>query len=258
MDEFQRRRCEQILGHRFGDPELLTRAVTHASTAATRLDSNERLEFLGDAVLGIVVCEMIYRRFPQLLEGEMTKIKSMAVSRQTCAMIATGMGLERLLILGKGMQTSAPLPASLSAAALESVIGALFLDGGFDAAASFIRPLFGDVIDRAANSGHQQNFKSVLQQYAQHEMGITPQYRILSEQGPDHAKVFQVCVEINGRKFVPCWGNSKKRAEQDAALAALRELGVVKEMPDGELKVVGVIGPEESGAAAKVEETPDG
>ena len=251
MDDFQRRRCEQILGHRFDDPELLTRAVTHASTAATRLDSNERLEFLGDAVLGIVVCDMIFRRFPQLLEGEMTKIKSLAVSRQTCATIALGLGLERFLILGKGMQTSAPLPASLSAAALESVIGAVYLDGGFEAAARFIRPLFGDVIDRAAVSGHQQNFKSVLQQYAQHELGQTPQYRILAEQGPDHAKVFEVCVEIEGKRFQSCWGNSKKRAEQDAALAALRQLGIVKEMPDGEFKVVEGFGAPDASEASK-------
>jgi len=189
-------------------------------------------------VLGLIVCDMIYRRFPQLLEGEMTKIKSLAVSRQTCASVANSLGLERLLILGKGMQSSAPLPASLSAAALESVIGALYLDGGYEAAGNFIRPLFGDVIDRAANSGHQQNFKSVLQQYVQHQLNQTPLYRILAEQGPDHAKAFHICVEIDGRRFEACWGNSKKRAEQDAALVALRELGVVKVMPDGELRVV--------------------
>lgn len=238
MDELVKRKCEQLLGHRFNSCDLLSRALTHASTATTRLDSNERLEFLGDAVLGLIVCDMIFRRFPDLLEGEMTKIKSMAVSRQTCAAIANSLGLERLLILGKGMQSSAPLPASLSAAALEAVIGALYLDGGFEAASAFIRPLFRDVIERAANSGHQQNFKSVLQQYSQHQLGQTPQYRILAEQGPDHAKVFQVCVEMNGRRFASCWGNSKKKAEQDAALEALKELGVVKLMEDGELKVV--------------------
>jgi len=136
------------------------------------------------------------------------------------------------------MQTGAALPASLSAAALESVIGALYLDGGFEAASKFIRPLFRDVIDRAASSGHQQNFKSVLQQHVQHEMNQTPVYRILAEQGPDHAKVFHVCVEIAGRRFQACWGNSKKRAEQDAALAALRELGVIKITDFGEIEIV--------------------
>lgn len=238
MDENQLKKCEQVLGHRFENPQLLERAITHASTTATRLESNERLEFLGDAVLGLIVCDMIFRKFPNLLEGEMTKIKSMAVSRQTCAAIANDLGLERLLILGKGMQTGAALPASLSAAALESVIGALYLDGGYDTASKFIRPLFRDVIDRAASSGHQQNFKSVLQQHVQHELEQTPMYRILAEQGPDHAKVFQVCVEISGRRFPACWGNSKKRAEQDAALAALRELGVIKVTDFGEIEIV--------------------
>lgn len=238
MDENLRRKAETTLGYRFERPELLVRALTHASMAGSRLDSNERMEFLGDAVLGIVVCEMIYRRFPQYLEGEMTKVKSLAVSRSTCAEIASRLGLERLLILGKGMQSSAPLPSSLGAAAMESVIGAIYLDGGFEAAAGFVRPLMTDVIERAANSGHQQNFKSVLQQYSQQTNGLTPQYRILDEQGPDHAKCFHICVEINGRRFNPSWGNSKKKAEQDAALEALRELGVVKEMEDGELRVV--------------------
>ncbi len=238
MDEILRRKAENALGYRFLKPELLARALTHASTAGSRLDSNERLEFLGDAVLGIVVCEMIFRRYPQYLEGEMTKVKSLAVSRQTCAEVSSRLGLERLLILGRGMQTNAPLPSSLGAAAIESVIGAIYLDGGFEAAAAFLRPLMTDVIERAANSGHQENFKSVLQQHAQQTSGQTPQYRILDEQGPDHAKSFRICVEINGRRFEPCWGNSKKKAEQDAALAALKELGVVKEMEDGELRVV--------------------
>jgi len=100
MDEILRRRAENALGYRFQKPDLLVRALTHASMAGSRLDSNERLEFLGDAVLGIVVCDMIFRRYPQYLEGEMTKVKSLAVSRQTCAEISSRLGLERLLILG--------------------------------------------------------------------------------------------------------------------------------------------------------------
>ncbi len=228
-----------MLGHSFENPELLTRALTHASMAGSRLESNERLEFLGDAVLGLVTCELVYRRFPNLLEGEMTKIKSLAVSRQTCAAIAQRLGLEKLLILGKGMQTNAPLPSSLAAAALESIIGAIYLDGGFEAAAAFIRPLLADVVDKAAASGHQQNFKSVLQQYAQQVMGQTPQYRVYEEQGPDHAKCFKIGVELGQDKYEPCWGNSKKKAEQDAALAALKKLGVVFEDETGDLKVTG-------------------
>lgn len=225
-----------MVGHRFSDPALLDLALRHASTAENRLASNERLEFLGDAVLGLVVCEMVFLRFPDLREGEMTKIKSHAVSRETCSMLAQRLGLEKLLVLGKGMQ-GVELPDSLPAAALEAVIGALYLDAGYEGAAGFIRPLIAEVVEQAALSGHQQNFKSVLQQHAQQVFDATPQYRILDEQGPDHAKCFKICVEISGRRYEACWGQTKKKAEQEAALAALRELGVVREGPGGELRV---------------------
>lgn len=211
-------------------------ALTHASTTENGLNSNERLEFLGDSVLGIVVCERIYRRYPSLREGEMTKIKSVVVSRETCARIARQIGLEPLLSLGKGMQ-GGELPASLSACAFESVIGALFLDAGFDRAAAFLIPLVEPLIDKAAASGHQQNFKSVLQQYAQHHLNATPTYRVLDEKGPDHSKCFKITVEVAGRRFEPCWGATKKKGEQEAALAALRELGLIEDM-EGDVRVV--------------------
>jgi ribonuclease III len=238
MDDQVRDRAQGIVGHEFADPGLLALALKHASTAENPLASNERLEFLGDAVLGLVVCDLVFRRYPALREGEMTKIKSHVVSRDTCAAIAKQLGLEQLLILGKGMQGGVTLPASLPAAALEAVIGALFLDAGFETAAAFIRPLVTGLVDSAALSGHQQNFKSVLQQHAQQTLGGTPQYRILDEQGPDHSKCFKICVEIGGRRFEPCWGQTKKRAEQEAALAALRELGVIRQLEGGELRVV--------------------
>jgi len=237
MDENIRANLEAAIGYKFTDAALLDLALTHASTAENRVDSNERMEFLGDAVLGLVTVELTFRRFPHLLEGDMTKIKSHAVSRETCAQIALKMGLEQYLVLGKGMQNSGPLPASLSAAALEAVIGAVFLDGGFEAAAKVIRPMVEDIVERTAQSGHQQNFKSVLQQHSQQTMGFTPTYRILDEKGPDHAKCFKICVEIGGKRFEPAWGQTKKKAEQDAALQALRDLGVVRELPGGELVV---------------------
>jgi ribonuclease III len=236
MDDQVRARAEGIVGHQFSDPALLELALRHASTAENPLASNERLEFLGDAVLGLVVCDLIFRRYPALREGEMTKIKSHVVSRDTCAAIAKQLSLEQLLTLGKGMQ--GVLPPSLPAAALEAVIGALYLDAGFEKAAEFIRPLVTDLVDQAAQSGHQQNFKSVLQQHAQQTLNSTPAYRILDEQGPDHSKCFKIAVEIAGRRFEACWGQTKKKAEQEAALSALRELGVIKEMEGGELRVV--------------------
>lgn len=222
-----RARIESLLGHTFSCPDLLDQALTHASLVETRLDSNERMEFLGDAVLGLVACEMIYRRFPGMLEGEMTKVKSLTVSRDTCAKIGRQIGLAEWLKVGKGMQVGDDAPSSLSAAALESVIAAIYLDGGFDAAKRFLTPLIEPLIQQAADSGHQHNFKSYLQQHAQQTVGTTPQYRVLDEQGPDHAKCFKVCVDLAGRRFEASWGQSKKRAEQMAALNALIELGVL-------------------------------
>ncbi len=231
------RHAESVLAYAFAEPELLRLALTHASIAESTLQSNERLEFLGDAILGLIVCELIYKRFPSYREGEMTKVKSMVVSRETCAQIARDLGLEKLLILGKGMQTSGEVPPSLAAAAFESVIGALYLDAGFEKVAAWVTPLVVPVIERAARSGHQRNFKSVLQQYAQQSLEATPCYRILDEQGPDHAKCFKIAVEISGRRFEACWGQTKKKAEQEAALAALRELGLARESGSGELVV---------------------
>jgi len=220
-------RAEAVLGHTFNDKSLLQLALTHSSLSDSRYDSNERLEFLGDAVLGCLVCERIYERFPEHLEGEMTKIKSAAVSRRTCADIASDLDLTDLILVGKGMQNTGPLPRSLAAAIVEALIGALYLDAGLDAVKRFLLPLIDPVITDANESGHQRNFKSVLQQHAQQVLNTPPQYRVVDEKGPDHAKSFQVRVEIGDRHFEPSWGNSKKQAEQQAALNALKEMNLV-------------------------------
>lgn len=237
-DDATPRALDEIIGHTFRTPSLAVAALTHASVAESRLDSNERLEFLGDAVLGLVVSGRIFELFPSLQEGDMTKIKSTVVSRQTCAEIAFEIGLHEALALGKGMQNQSQLPVSLAAAVLEAVIAALYLDAGFETAAAFIRRHFEPYITRAARSGHQENFKSVLQQHAQQEGLGSVSYRILDEKGPDHAKCFKVAAELNGRRFEPTWGQSKKRAEQQAALNALMELGIVRDEADGQLRVV--------------------
>jgi ribonuclease III len=240
MTDEVRVRAERSLGYTFKNPDLLSQALRHASVADDRLESNERMEFLGDSVLGFIVSERLYARFPSLLEGELTKIKSAAVSRTTCALIARELALDELLVLGKGMQagSAASLPQSLAAAVFESLIAALFLDAGYDECKRFVLPLVDPLLERAASSGHQENFKSVLQQHAQQMSLGMPMYRVLDEKGPDHAKCFKVCVDMGGRKFTATWGSSKKQAEQLAALAALRELGVVVEAEDGTLKVV--------------------
>ncbi|MCL4222339.1 MAG: ribonuclease III [Phycisphaerales bacterium] len=239
MDESVLSRAEEILGYQFLDRSILEQALTHASVAESRLQSNERLEFLGDAILGQVVCEMIFTRYPALLEGEMTKIKSTVVSRRTCARLARQLGLDELLDMGKGMQTHPELPPSLAAAVLESIIAALHLDGGPEVSRRFVETIVESLIDRAARSGHQQNFKSVLQQHAQQTLQMTPSYRVLDEKGPDHAKAFKIAVELNGRRFECAWGQSKKQAEQQAALNALCELGIIERDETGEPMVVG-------------------
>lgn len=231
-------RAQEILGIVFSDLTHLELSLRHASHSESRLDSNERMEFLGDAVLGMVVCERIYELFPEALEGEMTKVKSTVVSRKTCADIAERMGLEQLLLLGKGMMTQDRLPRSLAAAVFESVIAAVYLDQGFQAAKDFLLPLLDPYITEAERSGHQQNFKSVLQQHAQAEFGESPSYRVLDEKGPDHAKAFKVGVELAGQVFEPCWGQSKKQAEQQAAEVALHEMGVIAHDENGRLRVV--------------------
>ncbi len=230
---------QSTLHHTFAHPQLLAQALTHASVTDSRLASNERMEFLGDSVLGLVISERIYQRYPHLLEGEMTKLKSTAVSRQTCAVIARALGLHKHLVLGKGMQNHHELPLSLEAAVLESIIAAIYLDAGYAAAEAFIAPLIDPYILRAAADGHQENFKSVLQHYAQQQSLPPPSYRVLDEKGPDHAKAFKVTVDLAGRRFTPAWGQTKKKSEQMAALNALQELGLVQTRDDGHLSVVG-------------------
>ncbi len=237
MDEEQLRALEQTLGHTFRNRDIIERAMRHASISDSRLDSNERLEFLGDSILGLIACERIYEKYPRLLEGEMTKIKSSVVSRKACARIAGRLGLEKFMLVGKGMQTAGDLPSSLGAAALEAVIAAIYLDADLNAAGAFLVPLLDPYITRAAESGHQQNFKSVLQQHAQQSLGMTPMYRILDEKGPDHAKAFKIGVELDGRQHEASWGQSKKQAEQAAALNALRELGVVHHDDNGDVRI---------------------
>src|SRR5262249_29585460 len=130
--------CQKAIEYRFRQPELLRAALTHASGADTRLASNERLEFLGDAVLGLVTCEQLFLRFPDYQEGDLTKIKSVVVSRRTCARISRLLNLGDFLFMGKGMNAHSVVPANLLADVYESLVAAIYLDGGLDAAKSFI------------------------------------------------------------------------------------------------------------------------
>ncbi len=219
--------CQRILEYRFENLQLLDEALTHASCSSNRRDSNERLEFLGDAVLGLIICERGYQQFPLWLEGQLTILKSSVVSRKTCAEVSNKTGLTDLIRVGPGMDKPGRLPSSLAAGVFESVVGAIYLDGGFEAARVFILRHMQSWIDHYADDGHQLNFKSLLQQYAQREYGCTPTYEVIAEEGPDHKKTFQIRVSMQGQLYPACAGHTKKETEQEAARLALITLGVL-------------------------------
>jgi len=229
MDEDALHQIEQIIGYRFSNHQLLCKALTHSSGVDNRLSSNERLEFFGDAILAVVICQTLFERFPDYLEGDLTKIKSMLVSRRTCADVARRLGLQKFLKVGKGMVSSRALLGSLAAGVLEAVIGAIYIDGGFEAASSFILSTFSSRIGQADAEQAQGNFKSLLQQYAQQQFNTTPVYELLDEKGPDHSKCFELEAVVAERHFPSAWGTNRKEAEQKAAFNALVELGVFED-----------------------------
>jgi ribonuclease-3 len=222
-----RERAEKILQYTFTNPDLLKESLTHASVADKRLNSNERMEFLGDAVLDVIICEALYHKFPEYLEGELTKVKSAVVSRRTCAEVSNETGLTDLLILGKGISSRESLPTSLAAAVYESIVAALYLDGGFEVVKTFVLRTMTGKIESISSNSHQENYKAVLQQHAQKILGAAPLYELMDEKGPDHSKCFEIRVTVDGRRFNSAWGPNKKMAEQKAALAALEELGIL-------------------------------
>lgn len=230
---------QEAIGYTFRDPRLLLSALTHASIAETRLHSNERMEFIGDAILGMVVCHELYCRFPEYLEGELTKIKSAVVSRRVCAQISHELGLADCLFIGKGISGRSQLPLSLAAALYEALIAAIYLDNNdLSVVQAFILRTMDKHIVEAAESQHQRNYKSQLQQHAQKILGATPLYDLLDEKGPDHSKCFEVSVVIQGRRYSSGWGPSKKEAEQKAAYLALRELKVVARSAEFEPEIL--------------------
>jgi len=216
--------CQKAIDYRFKQPELLRAALTHASGANTRLASNERLEFLGDAILGLVTCEQLFHRFPDFEEGDMTKVKSVVVSRRTCARMSRQMNLGDYLFLGKGMNAHTDVPASMQADVFESMVAAIYLDGGLEAARRFILRYLAPEIELVAEGASGGNAKSLLQQVAQREFNATPQYHLLDEKGPDHSKCFKIAAIIGRQPYAAAWGRNKKEAEQKAAMNALAQI----------------------------------
>ncbi|MEX0726076.1 MAG: ribonuclease III [Planctomycetaceae bacterium] len=228
--------CEELIGYRFHDRHHLRLALTHASAAKVRTESNERLEFLGDAILGAIVCSLLYRTYTTSLEGEMTRLKSMLVSRSTCARVGQRWGLEQFLIMGKGLSNEETLPSSILAGVVEALIGACYLDGGIEAARTVVMRLMEEDLSVVTDTTEGKNYKSLLQQVAQKNFNETPVYRLLDEQGPDHSKCFKISAVVGHRIFPAAWGPNKKEAEQRAAQNALEELGGSKSETTDELE----------------------
>ena len=224
LDDRARQECEFALGYRFLDPSRLAQALTQASTGVGVGAHNERLEFLGDAVLGLVMTEFLFNYFKDLDEGELTQIKSVVVSTAVLARESDRLKLTAFYNVGKGVTRKRNLPVSLQANVFEAVVAAIYKDGGLDFARRFIlRNLFHHVL-AVAEDEHQKNYKSLLQQYAQKELNLTPSYRVFAERGPDHSKHFEVVAVIGTTPYERGQGRTKKEAEQVAARETLRAL----------------------------------
>jgi ribonuclease-3 len=228
-DEFEG--LQERVGYRFRDRGLLEHALTHKSRAAEDLSGgvfdNESLEFLGDAILGFVVADALFHRYPGYSEGQKSKIKASVVSTQSLARHAERLGLGDHLILGRGEEkTGGRHKAALLADAYEALIAAVYLDGGIEAAAAFLRRELGEAIEAGQEPDfHGQDFKSALQERLQALGRSLPEYRVVSEEGPDHRKIFQIDVVSAGETLASARGKAKKEAEQEAARLALGRIG---------------------------------
>ena len=218
---------EAAVGYNFQNITLLQNALTHSSYANERwhnsLMSNERLEFMGDSILGMVVAEYLYRNFPDRPEGELTRMRADMVCEQALSVVAERIGLGGHLLLGRGEEQSGGRNrASILADAVESVIAAMFLDGGMEAAKAFIDRFV--LCDVPVTKLHNADYKTALQEKVQEKKNQMLAYALVGESGPDHDKRFTVQVTLNGNVVGTGTGSSKKRAEQDAARDAMERL----------------------------------
>jgi ribonuclease-3 len=223
---------ESVLGYQFRDPQRLLQALMHSSRIPERVsgepsESNEKLEFLGDAVLELVVSEELVREFPDWSEGQLSKSRARLVNATAISLSAQRLGIGKYLRLGRGEEkTGGRAKPALLADAYEALIAAVYLDGGFEAARGFVRRSLveGAIAVEAERLGHTDH-KSALQEYLQ-SRGMAPgAYHVIAETGPDHQKTFRVEVRIAGQVSAIGCGRTKKEAEQAAAIAALIQLG---------------------------------
>ena len=214
------------IGYTFGAPELARDALTHPSViTAGRVAQIERLEFLGDAVLSLVITELLIRQQPEASEGDLTKFRARLVNTGALARKSREISLSELIVLGKGEEKSGGRrKSSILAGVLEAVLGAVFLDGGFDAAQTVVRRLFRDDVGRVQIAPGEEDAKTSLQELTQRIFKQLPAYRTLRVAGPDHARDFLVEVSVDGRVVGQGSGRSKRVAAQNAARGALELL----------------------------------
>ncbi|MDQ1274251.1 MAG: ribonuclease [Planctomycetota bacterium] len=216
--------CQFAIGYFFNNTDVLEKALTHTSCKLENSFSNERLEFLGDAILGMIISDYLYKTLSDCSEGELTKIKSVVVSQSTLAKVSSEVQLKEFLIVGRGLNDRNFLPKSLLANVFEAVIAAIYLDGGLESAYNFTVKHLKKEVDIVCKDQHEKNYKSILQQHSQKEYGVTPCYQVLQQIGPDHGKSFEISVLIKGNEYGRGWGKSKKEAEQYAAKETLKLL----------------------------------
>lgn len=216
-------------GIRFKSFELLDLSFTHRSMSneSDRKASNERLEFLGDAVLGAVAADLLYRTLGDRPEGDLAKIKSVVVSEDVLSAVALKLGIDALLVLGRGEELSGGrAKKAILADALEALIGAIYLDSGYENAHAFVRRFISIEIERVLENRHLKDYKSLLQELCQQLYKNYPVYRLVNRSGPEHSRVFSVEVTVNGQVFGPAEGKSKKNAEREAARLAFKTLNM--------------------------------
>ena len=229
-DEFEP--LQQVIGYRFRDRGLLEHAMTHTSRANEDVSGgvrdNESMEFLGDAVLGFVVADVLFRDFPEFDEGQKSKMKASLVSTATLAQQAERLDLGEHMLLGRGEEkTGGRRKQALLADSYEALIAAIYLDGGVEPARAFIVREFGPLIAEARRTGvSDRDYKSALQELLQSRELPLPEYRLVGSIGPDHRKLFQVEVIVKGERIGDATGRSKKEAEQEAVRAALEKLRI--------------------------------
>jgi ribonuclease-3 len=214
---------------RFKSLKLLNLSFMHRSVAnesQIKLN-NERLEFLGDAILGAVTATLLYERFPDKPEGELAKIKSVVVSEDILSGLALELQIDNVLLLGKGEELSGGRrKKALLADAMEALIGALYLDSGYKAAFSFVSRCISREIDGVMQHKRPEDYKTLLQELCQHQFRSYPQYKVIKQTGPEHDRLFWMEVSVNGKTYGPGTGKNKKSAEQEAAKAAYVQLNL--------------------------------